>query len=263
MTDPFARFAALVQGPEGALAGSLDEAALLIAAAAKPGLDVDHYRRRLDELAAGCRDRTLDGLVRHLYEREGFAGNHDDYYDPRNSYLDDVIDRRVGIPITLAVVLIEVGRRLGVELAGVGMPGHFLVRHPGEPPVIVDPFAAGAVVSRSDCEARFHAVQGPEVPFQDSFLDPIGPRALLTRMLANLRQIHASSSDGKALERVLRLRTAIPGATTRERLDLADVLAARGRFGEAATALDALVPLVGDDGDRLRARASLLRARLN
>ena len=261
--DALPRFAQLVQGPEDRLARSLDEAALLVAACAKPGLDVDGYRRRLDELAAGCPDRTLEGLTHHLFVREGFAGNRDDYYDPRNSYLDEVIDRRLGIPITLAVVLMEVGRRLGIELRGVGMPGHFLVRAEGEPPVLLDPFEQGRVVSRLECEARFAAVQGPDAPFQDSFLEPIGPRALLTRMLANLRQIHAVSSDGRSLERVLRLRTAIPGATPRDRLDLADVLAARGRFGEAASALDAVAPLVDDGADRLRARATLLRARLN
>lgn len=258
------RFVELVQGPEADLAVALDEAALLIAAHAAPGLDIAAYRSRLDGLAAGAAAATLDGVTHHLFAVEGFRGNRDDFQDPRNSYLDQVLDRRLGIPITLAVVLMEVGRRRGLPLVGVGMPGHFLVRLEAEPPVIVDPFAGGAVLDVAGCEARFRAVHGAEAPFDESLLVPVGPRAILARMLANLKQVHAARGDAAALEWVLRLRTAVPGVPAQEQVDLADVLAARGRFGEAAAALDRLVPDATEMGaEGLRSRATMLRARLN
>ena len=113
--DPTGGFAALVEGPESAL--PLDEAALLIADHAYPELDVAAQLARLDALALSCFAPTLDALVEHLFVDENFHGNADDYYDPRNSFLNDVLDRRVGIPITLSVLTMEVGRRIGVPVA--------------------------------------------------------------------------------------------------------------------------------------------------
>lgn len=113
------RFAALMSaGPE---AFPLDEACLLIAAEADPSLDIDGCLRRLDEIADACASPLLESLVEHLYVDLGFAGNLNDYYDPRNSLLNFVLDRRIGIPITLAVVTLEVGRRIGVPMSGIGM----------------------------------------------------------------------------------------------------------------------------------------------
>ena len=131
MADPTARFTELVQTPEAEWA--LDEASFLIATHARPDLDLPAQLARLDELAAQAGEPTLDGLRRLLFRDLGFSGNEVDYYDPRNSFLDEVLDRRTGIPITLAVVMLEVGRRLGVPLAGVSMPGHFLVRDKVDP----------------------------------------------------------------------------------------------------------------------------------
>jgi hypothetical protein len=118
--DVTERFRALVHGPEVSL--PLDEAALLIAAHAEPGLDLDAELARLDELAAGVANPTLDGLRRHLFGELGFRGADHDYDDPRNSYLHVVVERRVGIPISLSVLLMEVGRRIGVPLAGCPCP---------------------------------------------------------------------------------------------------------------------------------------------
>ncbi|HMC70976.1 MAG TPA: transglutaminase-like domain-containing protein, partial [Mycobacteriales bacterium] len=123
--DATERFVEVVAGREPAL--PLDEIAFLIAAHAHGGLDVDAQLTRLDELADQVRDPTLDGLRRLLFRDLGFTGNEGDYYDARNSFLDDVLDRRTGIPISLAVLTMEVGRRVGVPLAGVSMPGHFLL----------------------------------------------------------------------------------------------------------------------------------------
>lgn len=259
------RFAELVRGPSEVLEASLDEACLLIATHARPDLDVEAYRSRLDDLAAACEAPLLAEVTRHLYAVEGFRGNDDDYYDPRNSYLDQVIDRRVGIPITLAVVLLEVGRRLGIPLVGVGMPGHFLVRLEGEPAVYLDPFDGGRLLGWSDCEALFRGVHGPAAPFEPSYLDAVGALDILHRILTNLRQVHLRRQDNASLEWVLRLRALLPGAADQDRADRAGVLAAMARFDDAATVLDELAA-ESDEEDAavsLSARARRLRARLN
>lgn len=262
--DPTSRFVELVQGPEDRLGASLDLASLLIAAHANPDLDVEAYLGRLDRLAAASEEPTLEALIAHLFGPQGFRGDRDNYYDPRNSYLDQVLDRRLGIPITLSVVLIEVGRRLGLRLVGVGMPGHLLVRHEEEPPVILDAFERGKVLTPEECEERFHAVHGAEVRFDPSYLVPIGPRAMVARMLANLKRVHAARGDGRSLEWVLRLRTALPDVGDQDRLDLAEVLTARGRFAEAASMLETMSPLSGEaDQESPRSKATRLRARLN
>ena len=262
--DATDRFARLVRGPASELEVNLDTGALLIAAHARPSLDVDHYRRRLDELAQSCDEAVLAEVTNRLFGIEGFRGNDADYYDPRNSYLDEVLDRRVGIPITLSVVLMEVARRVGVELQGVSMPGHFLVRLAGEPPILLDPFEGGRLLSEAECEARFQAVQGPEAPFDPGYLEPVGTIAILARMLNNLRTIHLQRQDSASLEWVLRLRGLLPGATLGERSERAGVLAALTRFDEAATLLEDLACEAPDEqATAMTAKARALRARLN
>jgi regulator of sirC expression with transglutaminase-like and TPR domain len=249
--EPTARFTALLHGPEASL--PLDEAALLIAAHAHQGLDVDAQLRRIDALADGVREPTLTGVRRHLFGDLGFAGDEVDYYDPRNSYLDTVLDRRVGIPITLSVVLMEVGRRLGVPLAGVSMPGHFLVRDKVDPDVFVDPFARGRELDRRGAELRFHSIQGPGAVFDPAFLEPVGRRAIIARMLANLETAATMRSDRFTLSWVLGLRAALPDAAEADRRKFASVLAATGRFVEAAEVFDVL----GDEASAARLRAKL------
>jgi len=208
--DPTARFAEAVAEREAAI--PLDRVAFLIAAHAHPSLDVDDGLVRLDALADQASEPTLDGLRRLLFRDLGFAGNEEDYYDARNSYLDDVLDRRVGIPISLAVVMLEVGRRLGVPLAGVSMPGHFLVRDKVDPEVFVDPFARGLVLDRRGCQLRFHGVHGVEASFDPAFLEPVGKLAIIDRMLANLDGLAVRAGDLGMLAWVLRLRVALPGS---------------------------------------------------
>lgn len=262
--DPTDRFEALVRGPVEYLEDHLDEAALLIAAHANPALDVDAYRRRLDELAEACDGDDVAALTHQLFVVEGFRGNARDYEDPRNSHLDAVLDRRLGIPITLSVVLLEVGRRLGVSLAGVSMPGHFLVRLRGAPAVLIDAFDGGRMLSETECEAWFRATHGHEAPWDPSYLDAVRPLTILARMLANLRSIHLQRQESVALDWVLRLRSLLPGATVEERAERAGVLAALTRFEQAATLLDDLADEVADDrAAPLRSRARRLRAKLN
>jgi regulator of sirC expression with transglutaminase-like and TPR domain len=157
----------------------------------------------LDAIAADVRARVgaeeslLAALTRHVFVELGFRGNQEDYYDPRNSYLNDVLDRRLGIPITLSLVFLEVGRRLGLELAGIGFPGHFLVRArgPAGEELILDPFHGGVLLDRADLEERLREVTGADARLDPEHFLPASKKQILTRMLNNLRQIHKQRRD--------------------------------------------------------------------
>lgn len=256
---PTSRFRALVQRPPDEVA--LDEAALVIAAHARPGLDVSAELKLLDRLAAGITDHTLDEWRRHLFVELGFSGDVDSYYDPSNSFLDQVVRRRRGLPITLSVLGIEVGRRVGLRLEGVGLPGHFLLRH--GPDAYVDPFDGGRLLDRAGCLDRFRAVNGRDARFLPSYLEPVGPHAILSRMLNNLRSVYAGRGEVAALSWVYDLRAALPDMSPHEAREWAQVLGAAGRFVEAAERLETLVDELPDQEESLLSEAFALRARLN
>lgn len=259
MTDGAARFAVLVARPDEEI--PLDEAALLIAAQARPDLDIAAELGRLDELAGGCKEPTLDGLTHHLFTELGFRGNAEEYRDPDNSYLDQVLRRRVGIPITLSVLTMEVGRRLGVPLDGVGMPAHFLVRHRADPGTFLDPFGGGRRLDAAGCRAIFTALGGTE--WDDAYLAPVGARAILTRMLLNLQSLFLPT-ELRSAAWVLELRLTIPGLPVADRLGLARALGSMGRFGSAAAELDRVATeLPAEEAATLSAEAKALRARAN
>ena len=254
-----ARFADLVARPDDEI--PLDEAALLIAAQARPELDVGAELGRLDELAGGCPEGTLDGLTRYLFTDLGFRGNTEDYRDPDNSYLDQVLRRRLGIPITLSVLTMEVGRRLGVALDGVGMPGHFLVRHRADPAIFLDPFGGGRRLDTAGCREIFTALGG--TGWDDAYLAPVGARAILTRMLLNLQGLFLPANL-KSAAWVLQLRLSIPGLAVAERLGLARALGSLGRFAAAAIELDRVADeLPDEEAVTVRAESRALRARAN
>ena len=259
--DATARFLSVMAGPAAAV--PLDLAALLVAAHASERLDVAAELSRLDELAAGCPGRSAEELRTYLFDVLGFAGDRQHYDDPRNSMLDQVLSRRMGIPITLSVVMLEVGRRLGIPLYGVGMPGHFLVGE-GEGRYI-DPFEHGRVLDAEGCRRQYHAVLGTDAPWDRTFLAPVGPRTILARILANLRQLYAAADDLVSLSWVLKLRAGAPGVAPGDRMELVGVLSALGRYDEAARAVDDLVRSepAPERADELRGRAARLRARLN
>src|SRR3954454_5775176 len=254
------RFRALVARDEEHI--PLDEAAMLIAAHAYPDLDVDAELLAIDELASGCPDDDLDDLVDYLFGECGFSGDRETYHDPRNSFLNDVVRRRRGIPITLAVTAMEVGRRVGVPLLGVGMPGHFLLRYGA---VFLDPFDGGRRLTPDDCSELLRGIARPAAELDPRQLDAVGPRAVLARMLANLRSSYVGLGDTEGLAWVSRLRATIPGVGPDELLQLSRILVNLGRFTEAAEALDDLADQRPDEDDarRLQALARLLRARLN
>ena len=222
--SPSTRFRELLGGGTDDFA--LDEACLLIAAHANPGLDVDGYLERLDDLAGQFLPPTFDGLLRHLFGPGRFTGNRTGYYEPENSMLDCVIDRRTGIPITLSVLAMEVGRRAGVPMWGVSMPGHFIVRDKVDPSVFADPFNGGRLMTAPQCR-DLHASLTGGAEWSDDFLAPSTKQGIVVRVLNNLKGIAAQRNDPAMLLWVLSLRQAIPGVAEHER---EEYLRVRARF---------------------------------
>jgi regulator of sirC expression with transglutaminase-like and TPR domain len=200
MDEARQEFAALVTQDPIPLA----RGALLIAKEEYPELDLEGYLGRLDELAREAEPWTAgednlartQGLSRFLFEDQRFAGNRLSYGDPRNSFLNEVLDRKLGIPITLSLVYLEVGRRLGIRLEGVAFPGHFLVKAvDGGGEIIVDPFNQGVLLTREDLQARLQTAYGQPVHLGPAALRAASPRQILFRMLRNLKNIYTASSD--------------------------------------------------------------------
>jgi len=192
-SDSVREFARYVAHPAEEI--RLDEAALLLARTEYPELDLPTQLARLDALAARAEcdpglspHANIAGLNRLLFEQEKFAGNDKEYDDPRNSYLNDVLDRKLGIPITLSLIYQEVARRCGLPVVGVGFPGHFLAKYivaSGE--ILLDPYQRGAILSLRDCEEKLKAQFGEEAEFRPSFLEVSSTKQILTRMLNNLK----------------------------------------------------------------------------
>jgi regulator of sirC expression with transglutaminase-like and TPR domain len=244
----------------------LDEAALLIAAHANPHLDVTKELARLDDVASEVDEASTDGVCRLLFETMRLRGNRKHYGDPRNSFLDQVLDRRLGIPISLSVLLIEIARRCGLTFEGVGMPGHFLVRDTESPDLLIDAFAGGQRLDPAACQRLLQSIGGPNVTLVPTMLAPTGRRAILARMLANLDHIYRGRADVRSLLWVTRLRMVIPELSVAERANLASGLADLGCFREAADLLNELAIANDFDDethDRVVIRSIAVRARLN
>lgn len=250
------RFTALVGEPDP----ELDRGALAIAAGADPALDERRWLVAIDRLAEGV--DSLHTLRHRLFVEEGFAGNTRRYYDPRNSLLDRVLHRRLGIPITLSVVAIEVGRRAGVPLEGVGMPGHFLLRTPGTQDYF-DAFDGGTPLDLAGCEARFRASTGSDAAFGPHLLGPTPVREILVRILENLRAVYRQTARASDVEWVLRMRLALPGAGAAEVLELGSAMGQQGRWIEGATLLESRAPDFPPHTRALTYAARGLRAHLN
>jgi regulator of sirC expression with transglutaminase-like and TPR domain len=206
-------FEHVVKRPESEL--DLGQAALLIAEAEQPGLDVAHWVSVLDEMGSEVEkrigepprsdaenDSALQTLLGYLYGDLHFRGNVEDYYDPRNSYLNQVLERRLGIPITLAVVLLEVARRAGISVRGVSFPGHFLVRAPSaHGPRFVDPFD-GSFLGAAELRALHVRATGQDGDPDPRLLEPTEKQQILVRMLNNLRAIWSQRGDRERLRSI-------------------------------------------------------------
>ncbi len=252
-----------MQGPEGEL--PLDEAALLIAAQASPGLDVSAELQRLDGVAARVSQADATAVCRVLFEDLGLRGDREGYDNPLNSYINRVLDRRLGIPISLSLLLIVVGRRCGVELEGVGMPGHFLVRDLAAPDLLIDAFSGGQRLDPPACERLYRTITGSQAGPTPDMLAATGRRAILARMLANLDRSFERRADYGSLLWVSRMRLSIPDLPSGDRVHLAARLGTLGRFDDAANVLEELAEAqpAEEVGARLRSEAVSLRARLN
>lgn len=203
----------------------LTRSALLISRTRYPDLDIEAYAARIDSLASRVAglvstpaskpaansvanksqeldpQQTISALNYVLFGELGLRGNRDDYYDPRNSFLNDVLDRGLGIPITLSVVYLEVAHRIGFPVAGIGMPGHFLLKYrpstesDGKHEVLIDCFNQGDTLSQQDCQERLNEVYAGEMSLRPEFLHPVNRRQILARMLNNLKTVYLSTRD--------------------------------------------------------------------
>ena len=197
----------------------LDRAALAIGLEEYPGLDIDVYLRQLNALAARTEalmgiDRSVNNVIECLNEalfvQEGLRGNNEDYYNPKNSYLNEVLDRKEGIPISLSVIYIEVARRIRFPLQGIGLPGHFIVKHAtGDQEILLDPFNQGRRLTMKDCQEILARTHGSSLSMQPAYLQGMEKPAIVSRMLFNLKGIYFQQDEHQqalaVVERILML----------------------------------------------------------
>lgn len=220
--DPYKEFRQTVDRGEDKI--DLGRAALTLAAVDYPDLDIDIYLARIDRLAAEAQARlgseadvhhTIAVLNDVLFRQHGFHGNRDNYFDPRNSFLNEVLDRRTGIPISLSVLYMEVAQKIALPLQGVGFPGHFLVKHTSvNEEIVIDPFNQGEIRSRKHLQTMLNRLYGDKVSFDPEFLAATSKKQILRRMLNNLQLIYLRENDLiKGLSIVERLLVLDPTST--------------------------------------------------
>jgi regulator of sirC expression with transglutaminase-like and TPR domain len=237
-------FYTIIHQPDTAL--NLAEAALYIAQEEYPALDVEEYLNALDTMAVEVQERLgaetyplriIRKINQYLYEDLGFRGEN--YHDPRNSFLNEVIERRNGIPLTLSILYLEIAKRIDFPMVGIGMPGHFLIRPDQEEmELFVDPFQRGEILFVEDCQQKLNAIYGKSVPFRSEFLAPVGPHQILARMLTNLKYIYLEQRDlPKSLAAIDRILLIFPNAS-RERRDRGFLYHQMERWSEARSDLE-------------------------
>jgi regulator of sirC expression with transglutaminase-like and TPR domain len=263
-----AMFASEAAKPDAEM--SLARASLLVGAEEEPrACDVGRCLARLDEMGEEARARILRGgseveaLNRYLFDEQRFEGNESDYYDPRNSMLHRVLERRTGIPITLSIIYIEVGRRAGLSVEGVGLPGHFIVRatEGGGDSLLVDPFNR-KLTDEEECQKRLDLIYDGRVELSEEHLRAVGARSILTRALGNLKAVYAQAQLFRrtlsAVERILLLNP----HDLEERRDRGILLAQLGRLPEAIADTQTYLNLAPDAPDAESVSEQLKRMKI-
>ena len=263
---------ALFQLPDQAI--DLAQAALLIARDEYPDLELGPYLDRIDGMAATVRARLRGGegatsriahLNRHLFDDLGFRGNVAEYDDPRNSYLNDVLDRRLGIPITLSIVYLAVGVRSGVPLAGVSFPGHFLVRYAGrdlEEDLLIDPFHRGALLTPEQCRRRLLESFGGRIAYHPALLRRASHREILERTLNNLKAGFETRRDYSRALRVQNRMVGLKPDAPEPRRDRGLIEARLALFEQAADDFDAYLAARPAAADSAALRRQTRRLRM-
>jgi regulator of sirC expression with transglutaminase-like and TPR domain len=247
----------------------LAELAFLLARDEYPDFDVEAGLAELNAMAHEARayvrgdlKARVEGLCRYLFHEMGFRGNVQDYYDPRNSYLNQVVERRTGIPISLSALVMTVGGRAGLPVVGVGLPGHFVVKAVADgQEVLFDPFHGGRRLSLADCEHLVYQATGKPFQANSAELAPVPLGQMLARMLTNLKIIYLRNEDfGRAIRVIERLRQLEPNDPLQKR-DLGVCLMRANQPGRAIDHLNAYVSALPDAGDADTVRQMLQQAR--
>lgn len=259
--DPYCEFRQAVDRGEDKI--DLGRAALTIALPDYPALDISNYLTRIDRLAAEVASRcgagdlyqSIAALNQVLFELHGFRGNRGDYYDPKNSFLNEVLERKLGIPITLSLLYMEVAQRVGVALEGVGFPGHFLVKHARDGvELFIDPFDGGEIKSRQDLAKMLAGVYPGEVGLRAEFLRGAGKKEILKRMLGNLKGIYIRANDPVKLLSVLDRIIILEPAAVEEFRDRGLVYRELECFAQARSDLETYLRLAPHASDAARVR---------
>ncbi|HKB38497.1 MAG TPA: transglutaminase-like domain-containing protein [Gemmataceae bacterium] len=256
----------LARNPTATL--DMAEVALCLAREEYPTVDVEGYLSELAAMAHDVQPRLKGGLsvrvqalCRYLFHEMGFRGNTQAYYDPRNSYFNEVLDRRTGIPLTLSIVAIAVGRRAGLVVEGVGLPGHFIAKAvEGSREVLFDPFHEGRLLAPRECEQLVEQVTGSSFEATPAALVAAPLQLIVVRLLTNLKAIYLRTSDFVRAMRVIeRLRQLLPDDPLQQR-DLGATLLHAGRPGQAVDHLEAYLKAVPDAEDEEAVRQLLRKA---
>lgn len=247
------------------------EATLVIARYQYPSLDQSKYLGLLDEMGDRLRSRIEEGtehaqaiteMNRLLFEEEGFKGNVSNYYDPRNSFLNQVLERKLGIPITLSIVYIEVGRRAGLPLYGIGLPGHFitgLLSDDGR--IFIDPFNGGEILTEDSCRLLVRLHGGAPKGFSPRFLDPLWPKQILVRLLRNLKASYWRQGPEMRALQVIEWVTILDPDSPAEYRERGFINQGLGDARKAADDFETYLRLAPDAGDSEMIRETIARLR--
>ncbi|HET7006423.1 MAG TPA: tetratricopeptide repeat protein [Candidatus Binatia bacterium] len=266
VNDPYREFRQAIERPDERI--DLGRAALTIALADYPDLDIASYLKRIDDLAVQVSQRSgpeadifrsIAALNYVLFKEQGFRGNRDEYYDPKNSFLNEVLDRKRGLPITLSILYMEVGQRNGLAVEGVGFPGHFLVKTISEgQEIVIDPFNAGDVKSYEALQAMLDQFHGGRVRLHRDFLAALPKKQILKRMLTNLKAIYGRGGELVKLLAVLDRLIILDPCSVEDVRDRGSVYLRLDCHGQAKDDFETYLRLAPDAKDAAAIREQLV-----